>query len=828
MVAPNNEQVEYDIILRAAQAMKELKELTAQATTFDQKIQMVTASVKKFAAETGLSVRSVKSIFKEIDAIMSDTAGKSALFGKLGKEGWDDVGKAAETNSQRVVRGFNAIKIALGTIEAIILFRLINAFETFFRGAIDQARQFEATLYRLANAERQLSQEGIEVGVKQLKEGITEIQEALPIFSKEDVAQLVGSVATTTKEVELTGDEVLKLGAAIAILNVNSTETETLLQTQAKVTNSLISPQAKSIGNLGLSFGKAKMEAKAFEMQLLSAGESFKDLTEKEKTQIKYQIILETAGIEGVADLGELKELIESAGGDFQALNEYLESNDAKLHENAAAWKDLQTVVGQVIIPFIPALTEFFSLITNGFNTAKVVIIEFVVRLVAISDALHAVITGTGDFTSTLKSSMESLRAELTNVFFKEIPKDAPDWFMKGWGKHIKEQAETATGPLNELGEAVENVDFSEFEDKIEDILQDAANAREDLQTKVDRKLEDIDEEYRRKALDAETDLSRKIEDINRRKKKKKEDALAKAREDDLKAEQDYQNKLWELRMRYLMDLEEALHARDARQVLRLMKQYAFDKEALLRKKEQEDQARAEALQADLERIEIERQRRLADAQLEYQQKLADQRIAKQRELEDLKLWRDRELDDIKEGIKRKAETLIQGWIQEGKITQAGAQQVYDILKRYFGPEGLTDQLYAYMMNSLASAYAGVSSVPGAPAPYFNAEAAQANTPQPASGLGTASGGHALPFAEGGTLLATRPTTVTFGEVPEVVSFTPLNGGNNVGKMFGDKSDLGGGILELLLTISPDLESRIVRRSMDETANVIVKVNRSK
>src|SRR5574341_840101 len=783
MVAPNNEQVEYDIILRAAQAMKELKELTAQATTFDQKIQMVTASVKKFAAETGLSVRSVKSIFKEIDAIMSDTAGKSALFGKLGKEGWDDVGKAAETNSQRVVRGFNAIKIALGTIEAIILFRLINAFETFFRGAIDQARQFEATLYRLANAERQLSQEGIEVGVKQLKEGITEIQEALPIFSKEDVAQLVGSVATTTKEVELTGDEVLKLGAAIAILNVNSTETETLLQTQAKVTNSLISPQAKSIGNLGLSFGKAKMEAKAFEMQLLSAGESFKDLTEKEKTQIKYQIILETAGIEGVADLGELKERIESAEVFFQALNEYLESNDAKLHENAAAWKDLQTVVGQVIIPFIPALTEFFSLITNGFNTAKVVIIEFVVRLVAISDALHAVITGTGDFTSTLKSSMESLRAELTNVFFKEIPKDAPDWFMKGWGKHIKEQAETATGPLNELGEAVENVDFSEFEDKIEDILQDAANAREDLQTKVDRKLEDIDEEYRRKALDAETDLSRKIEDINRSAEQKKEDALAKAREDDLKAEQDYQNKLWELRMRYLMDLE---------------------------------------------RIEIERQRRLADAQLEYQQKLADQRIAKQRELEDLKLWRDRELDDIKEGIKRKAETLIQGWIQEGKITQAGAQQVYDILKRYFGPEGLTDQLYAYMMNSLASAYAGVSSVPGAPAPYFNAEAAQANTPQPASGLGTASGGHALPFAEGGTLLATRPTTVTFGEVPEVVSFTPLNGGNNVGKMFGDKSALGGGILELLLTLSPDLESRIVRRSMDETANVIVKVNRSK
>ena len=99
--------------------------------------------------------------------------------------------------------------------------------------------------------------------------------------------------------------------------------------------------------------------------------------------------------------------------------------------------------------------------------------------------------------------------------------------------------------------------------------------------------------EYQRKAIDAEKDYQRKVADINKDAERAIANLKDKQRQDDLKAEQDYQNKLWELRMRYLMDLEDALHARDARQVLRLMKQFAIDKEALERKKGLDDKQRA-------------------------------------------------------------------------------------------------------------------------------------------------------------------------------------------------------------------------------------------
>ena len=90
-------------------------------------------------------------------------------------------------------------------------------------------------------------------------------------------------------------------------------------------------------------------------------------------------------------------------------------------------------------------------------------------------------------------------------------------------------------------------------------------------------------------------------------------------------------------------------------------------------------------------------------------------------------------------------------------------------------------------------------------------------------------------YAEGGMMIADRPTTVTFGEGDglEMATFTPLNKtGRDVNKLFTNLSGQGGGgsdgVLEVDVTLSPDLEARIVRRSMDETAGIITKVKNSK
>lgn len=819
-------------------------------------IDQVVRSLQMLNASTGKSYQFGKLGFSQDDIANAGNRAKQsqvqlqAEFNKTGKAA-QDAGKKAESAFGRVFSTVNAARIALGALVSMLLFQGIQAISAFFTQAITQAREFEATLYRISNAERQLSMEGVEISVKELKKGIKDIKAAFPIFSEEEIAQLVGGLATTTKELGYTGEEILKLGAAVAILNLNSTETETLLQTMGKVTNSLISPQAKSIGNLGLAFGKAKIEAKALDMQLLKTGETIDDLTEKEKQEVKYQIVLETAGIEGVDDLEKLRDMIKEAGGDFEALNEYLESNDAKLSSNKAAWNDLSVTIGQIILPFIPAVTELFKILEGAFNGAKVAIIETLVAVgtfaVVFAGAMNGSIKSTEDLANAIKLSVGTLREDLVNKFFKEMPDDAPEWF-KNWGKLIKEAKETPTGDLElgvEGGEETLNT-LEEIDDKIRDIAIDAQHAKEDLavllsqkqedlEIKFTQKREDIDSEYVRKEEDAARDLARKVEDINKDAEREKQKVLEKARDEEHKAEEDHQLKLWELKMRYLMDLEDALHARDARQIIRLQRQYQLDKELLEKKKQQEDEERQSSLEAELDDVEQRRQDRLQDAQIEYEQKLADLAVAKARELEelniwkareeaDLKLWYERELAEIDRQTQQKIEKLLAGYIEEQKIHEEQQEAIHQILLKYFGKN-------MDLVNSLvASTAAAFQSMAGYAQQAFAYSGSFQNVPTlTQQGLDQYHQSE-RGFRHGGTLIATRPTTATFGEVPEAVTFTPLDRrGRDVGKLF-TSGDIGGGEGRIALDIllSPDLEARIVEHSMDGVAEVVSRVNRAK
>jgi len=553
---------------------------------------------------------------------------------------------------------------------------------------------------------------------------------------------------------------------------------------------------------------------------LVKTADEFNNLTGKMESNIKAAAMLSLINAEAQKELSHLPE--------------YFKTADAAFGITQARLSDLLTTFGS---RFAPVLVEVFTALADRLSDIN----DWLIKNQENANALMAIMAGMVRAFKVLSDS-----SFLDRVFhpkeiiekmfgaFKDGIKDAQDL-----QKELADALDTPTGIGENLEGALDGVlqDADKLAQKIEDILEDAQQAREDISIKFDQKSADIDVEYQRKALDAQTDYGRKVEDINRDAEREIAALKDKQREDDLKAEEDYQNKLWELRMRYLMDLEEALHARDARQVIRLMKQYAIDKEALERKKGLDDAAREEEQQHQLEDIEIKRQQRLADAQVEYQQKLVDQAIAKQRELDDLNLWRERELADVEKGIQRKLEALIKGWIDEQKITQENAAAVYEILKHYFGPGGMTDALYQYMVASLAQASQlaqQLATLPaGMPAPYWQLAA------QSAGGGGGGAGMNLAPFqyegggmAEGGSLLATRPTKAIFGDAgPELATFTPLGRiGRNVNKLFGDGGKGGGmdGTIVLDISLSPDLEARIVENYMDGVANIITKVTRSK
>ena len=387
-----------------------------------------------------------------------------------------------ETKSafERAISGVNAFRIALGAVISMLLFQGIQAVQTFFKTAIDNARDYELTLYRLVQVEKTLSQEGIDVSVQGLKKGIQDIHKLLPIFSKEDIAEVVGGLGLATKELGFSETQLLNLSKAVLILNKNSTEAETALQTQQKLVSSLLTNNAKGVANLGVSFSKTKMEAKGAELGILKAGQAVSDLTDKQKGQIKLAIILDAAG------LTDIETQLETIG-------KIMDTNDSKIEANKAAWNDLATSIGQVILPFLPTLTGIFTGIIDAVNLAKVALIEFLTIVgtvgVAITLAFTGQIKSVGQFTDFVKGLAANMREVWTNEFFKDVPENSPKWFMKGWGHLIKEEADTATAGIDNLGESIADLDTS----KIQDIIDDAANAREDLAKKLSQKKDDLE-----------------------------------------------------------------------------------------------------------------------------------------------------------------------------------------------------------------------------------------------------------------------------------------------------------------------------------------------
>jgi hypothetical protein len=83
-------------------------------------------------------------------------------------------------------------------------------------------------------------------------------------------------------------------------------------------------------------------------------------------------------------------------------------------------------------------------------------------------------------------------------------------------------------------------------------------------------------------------------------------------------------------------------------------------------------------------------------------------------------------------------------------------------------------------------------------------------TPTPSSGG----------FAAGGTVLAKQPSMLLFGERgAEYATLTPANKIN---------TGVGNGKMTIALSLSPDLQARIVDDALDQFANVIVEVHKER
>jgi hypothetical protein len=464
--------------------------------------------------------------------------------------------------------------------------------------------------------------------------------------------------------------------------------------------------------------------------------------------------------------------------------------------------------------------------------------------LTTILTVLRMLVGGNIKSFGELRKAIHDVGEEAKKLVFKQlfpegVPDNAPEWFKKLAGNLSPAETPT-TGTIDVSGEEQKNQEnvqkaVKEGQDKLQEILKDSADKKLDIEREYQRKLADIATNYQQKLEDiarntaqkredALRNLNQKIEDINRDAAEKIAEANKDARQKEIDREAEFQQKLKELRERFLFDLEDALRERDARQVLRLIRQYNMDKQNL------EDRHKLERVQAKkdlatkLADIEYERQKKIEAAQREYAQKLeeikiaearerAEAKLANQRQLEDARIWHQRQLQEQQQYLQRKLRDLADALQKEYQLTSQGMQAISSLWSSLYNMAGNLTPI------SSNGALVGGSLTPGNTFSNF------------ADTFSSLTGGHGYGLAEGGSLIATRPTKALFGENgPERVDVTPLDKvGNNVGKTYGDRSAMGmNGNVKISLELSPDLEARIIDSSLDGVAVHLEQMIRSK
>lgn len=659
----------------------------------------------------------------------------------------------------------NIARTALGTLEAMAIFLIARFVGQAITKSIDSLKQLELSFYKLSIAEASLSKSGVNITPKELVAIANELDTAYNFISKIDATKIVGQVALLTKDLGLTKDQIRELSMAIPAL-ARSTG-ESIEETTAAIATG-IAKNGRGLADQNVQVNAQIIQDKVLELQLVKNKEAYDNLTAAQKQQVDVSalvVLISEASNDAMEKQGEL------AGS--------LTETQGKLNES---WENLTTDAGVKMFPQLISGLEFLIRLVDALRLG-VEALRF--TFIAVGSVAAGIIAVYDAAASHSISNLEDAKAIFDSTRFDKIkelydatsgPKIGSDTPTIISPEGIEENSEDVVGAIEKMAEEIKDAQM-----KLEQDLLDAA-------IDLARKLEDIGTEYAHKRRDINSDSNEKIAELE-----------ANAHDNQLQKEAEFQNKLLEMRERFLMDLDEALHARDARQILRLIKQYNLEKTQAIRKHE-------------LDRAEDEREieRKVQAARREQAQRLADLKVAEERERRAAILAFERRKQDLARAMRDRLALMAAGLVSQFNLTKTGLDAILKLFQQYFGSGGYVDQVYAGMAQRVPAANISMSA------------------PKSSGG-----GGSGMRYADGGTMIADRPTSAVFGDKGlEMATFTPLNGNRTSNPLFSNFSGKGdgadGGKVAIELFLSPDLEARILKNTMNSAASIVTKVSRSK
>lgn len=754
----------------------------------------------------------------------------------------------------------NIMNTAFGTLMAMVIFKVQMAVSQFFTDTLQQAKDLQNALGKLSIAETVLSKGGVEVTGKQLLDIVDQLKKEFVNISNVDMLKATGDTALRMADAGITPAELkslLQAGMAAQIRTPGKTVEETL----STVTTAALTGNVEGLKSLGISMSDTMVQQYAKQAGWI---EKISDkLTEQQKIHARIAIIGETTQ-STLEDTLKLQNNLSASGDKF-----------------AASWKNAV----ENATPLVDFWNLFLLILAQNLDTIVVLFQAWQLGVSIIYDQLKRV--------SDLLPGIADTSAKLVNNINAYIfGKEQADQIFGGEGfseKNLLAQ-DTATGIpeaplteetasttedaakkiqswLNDVQQAMEG-----FGDKAREMQEDFSLTMrrmvEDNKLKVDKLVEDFTNSMAQ--MDAEwiTESSRFMEDwaIDKQKiiddgNKEIADKEQAHRDNELQEEAKFQEQLRQLREKYLMSLEDALHERDARQVLRLARNYAAERQNAINEHNLRTQQDDTSVASDVNDIKKQIAERLAaldkERSLNYARMRQDYNTKRNLAIAEHKLEMDRmkaefeleqarkeeehqiDMDRLEHEKQDRLQELSTSITEQLGLTKIGADAVYKLLNSYYGPGGNIDRM---MQWTYANTTAIIAQMAIDMQEFANKYSAGVTTTTTSTGLtgdrwwstptnGTGQISHGR--ASGGLDIVNSPTSVLMGEAgPEAHLFVPLNklstlagGVNNLGSI---GSSGGSSKVEVLVELSRDLEARIINKSMDGVSNAIMNVRKQR
>lgn len=827
MVAPptggGNESVSYTIKIEIQEAKKALEDIIKSEGTLDEKTRRIGTLILEWSKSTGNSISVVTKAFRELAA--EGTKDLVKLGGEAAKtqknlEGLAPAVRGASQGSSGFTSSLSSLgsvaQFVFGSVLGITAVSALRNLVNWFGEATDAALAFSKVQIELQVGVRAQQRLGLDVTLADYEKKISEFQAKYPIFSRQQVYEGYSNALLLTKSLQLTEDEFQNLinvaASASVVLGRDFGETAT------GIAKSLSSGWFEAAQRAGLLISRQRVVDEGLRMNIENAKNGYNAMTEYERAIAALSVYVR-----------ENKSIEEDVGAVMQ-------SQAAQVSAATAAWQNFKQTFGALLSPFKAAFASTIVPVLQELDELNQGALTGLARLVALVGTLVQVL---GQAIQKLKEFTAADLLKSPRDFFGDI--DASAIF-----KNLEESIRQYVGlePLLKdtgkeaglaLGEGIEEgLDENNFADAfaklgydIEDELIRMADRMKQLWVDLQRKIADILADESRAIAKENADYAQKVETENLNVNRRIAESNAKYRLNEIDAEAKFQEQMRQLRTRFLFDLEDALRERDARQVLRLSRQYQMDKTNAETEFRLEQEARARAHQLELQQIAAEHAERLRVLAEEHAQEIAQiHDTAAQRRLEAQQQY-EQELADLKAQTDARLAQKIRDFLREYKLTEAQAKQLVRMLDKYFGKNGQVAQMY----NNLAGYILGMIQLIQE---SLNALSGIGGTnTRPYAPAGTAPR-----YAKGGTLIATKPTQAVFGEAgAEIATFTPINQisqhQQNVDQAINSISQSRpagspSGMLRLFLGLSPDLRVDIMNDTLYEVSTIVEEVNRTR